>query len=154
MKKKSVQSRLIHQSKDRKLSVNLGYFRLKHRLHNLPGWTKTQIIRFLWLSNLFFIHLKPSGPAPKMCWLKILSKFRDNVWSLSELFLRFFFFIFRIFFIYIKVLQIITPLIWGEIDHFHMIHISIQRNCEFSYENSRKIKRSNVPYLARSALKG
>ena len=31
-------SRLIDQSKDRKLSVNLGYFRLKHRLHNLPGF--------------------------------------------------------------------------------------------------------------------
>ena len=37
LKKKSVKTRLIHQSKDRKLSVNLGYFRLKHRLHNLPG---------------------------------------------------------------------------------------------------------------------
>ena len=41
LKKKSVKSRLIHQLKDRKLSVkmsvNLGYFRLKHRLHNLPG---------------------------------------------------------------------------------------------------------------------
>ena len=37
--KKLVKSRLIHQSKDRKLSVNFGYFRLKHRLHNLPGCT-------------------------------------------------------------------------------------------------------------------
>ena len=42
LKKKSVKTRrLIHQSKDQKLSVkmsvNLGYFRLKHRLHNLPG---------------------------------------------------------------------------------------------------------------------
>ena len=41
LKKKSVKSRLIHQSKNKKLSVkisvNLGYFRLKHRLHNLPG---------------------------------------------------------------------------------------------------------------------
>ena len=41
LKKKSVKSRLIHQSKDRKLSVkmsvNLVYFRLKHRLHNVPG---------------------------------------------------------------------------------------------------------------------
>ena len=42
--KNSVKSRLIHQSKDRKLSVkisvNLGYFRLKHRLHNLAGYVK------------------------------------------------------------------------------------------------------------------
>ena len=41
LKKKSVKSRLIRQSKDTKLSVNLGYFRLKHRLPNLPGLSST-----------------------------------------------------------------------------------------------------------------
>ena len=41
LKKKSVKSRLIRQSKDIKLSVNLGYFRLKHRLPNLPGLSST-----------------------------------------------------------------------------------------------------------------
>ena len=43
-KKQSIKSQFNYQSKDRKLSVkmsvNLGYFRLKHRLHNLPGQCK------------------------------------------------------------------------------------------------------------------
>ena len=69
LKKKSVNSRLIHQSKDRKLSVkisvNLGYFRLKHRLHNLPG-VQFQYLVTVW--NCVRINVSNS---PKICVLII-----------------------------------------------------------------------------------
>ena len=78
LKKKSVKSRLIHQSKDRKLSVNwwligtsvkisvnLNYFWLKHRLHNLPTWLKNikspsqfYIVEMLFRPNSRFPLLK------------------------------------------------------------------------------------------------
>ena len=61
-KKKSVTSRLIYQSKDRKwsvkMSVNLDYFRLKHQLHNLPciiiAWSKGRNIFISFNSLKFF----------------------------------------------------------------------------------------------------
>ena len=64
-KKNSVNSRLIYQSKDRKLSVkmsvNLGYFRWKHRLHNLPGGTNNSIC---------FLFVFESSMEWRFCFLK------------------------------------------------------------------------------------
>ena len=70
-------------------------------------------LRKNWIFNST-VHLNPLRPAPIMRWLKISKKYRDNVWSLSDSLLRFFFcFIFSDFSTSIKCTIDYNPLNLG-----------------------------------------